>query len=240
MGRDLPLAEELAAVFARMSGLLLSEETVSTALGLVTSLTVEAITGTIGAGVTLLDNQGRKTTAAASDPLVERADGLQYDLDEGPCLSAWAERAVFRVKDMTLESRWPRWSSEVAALGLRAALSAPLIAGGSSLGAIKVYAEEPSAFTERDEHLLTMFAAQAAILLANVQSYQNAQRLSDDLKDALRSRDLIAMAKGILMEREVTDEETAFIMLASAAQREHKKLGDVGRALVQSTGRRRR
>ena len=240
MGRDLPLAEELAAVFARMSGLLLSEETVSTALGLVTSLTVEAITGTIGAGVTLLDNQGRKTTAAASDPLVERADGLQYDLDEGPCLSAWAERVVFRVKDMTLESRWPRWSREVAALGLRAALSAPLIAGGSSLGAIKVYAKEPSAFTERDEHLLTMFAAQAAILVANVQSYQNAQRLSDDLKDALRSRDLIAMAKGILMEREATDEETAFIMLASAAQREHKKLDDVGRALVQSTGRRRR
>jgi len=240
MGRDLPLAEELAAVFARMSGLLLSEETVSTALGLVTSLTVEAITGTIGAGVTLLDNQGRKTTAAASDPLVERADGLQYELDEGPCLSAWAERAVFRVKDMTLESRWPRWSREVAALGLRAALSAPLIAGESSLGAIKVYAEEPSTFTERDEHLLTMFAAQAAILLANVQSYQNARRLSDDLKDALRSRDLIAMAKGILMEREATDEETAFIMLASAAQREHKKLDDVGRALVQSTGRRRR
>lgn len=240
MGPDLPLADELAAVFARMSGFLFSEETVSTALGLVTSLAVEAITGTIGAGVTLLDDQGRKTTAAASNPLVDRADGLQYELNEGPCLSAWAERRVFRVKDLALESRWPRWSSAVASLGLRAALSAPLIAGGISLGAIKVYAEEPSVFTERDEHLLTMFAAQAVILLANVQSYENAQRLSDELKAALCSRDVIATAKGILMERERTDEETAFAMLASAAQREHKKLRGLARSLVQSTVRRRR
>ena len=239
-GPDLPLADELAAVFARMSGLLLSEETVSTALRLVTSLAVESIPGTIGAGVTLLDDQGRKTTAAASDPLVERVDGLQYELNEGPCLSAWVERAVFRVEDLARETRWPRWSSAAASLGMRAALSAPLVAGDISMGAIKVYADEPGAFTERDEHLLTMFAAQAAILVANVQSYQNAQRLSDDLTDALHSRDLISMAKGILMEREATDEETAFAMLASAAQREHKKLGDVGRALVRSTVRRRR
>jgi GAF domain-containing protein len=239
-GLDLPLADELAAVFARMSGLLLSQETVSTALGLVTSLAVEAIPGTIGAGVTLLDDQGRKTTAAASDPLVERADGLQYELNEGPCLSAWVEGTVFRVEDMARESRWPRWSSAAASLGMRAALSAPLVAGGLSLGAIKVYADQPSAFSERDEYLLMMFAAQAAILVANVQAYQNAQRLSDDLKDALHSRDLIAMAKGILMEREAIDEESALAMLVSAAQREHKKLCDVGRALVQSTVRGRR
>jgi GAF domain-containing protein len=236
----LPLADELAAVFVRMSGLLLSQETVNTALRLVTSLAVESIPGAIGAGVTLLDDQGRKATAAASDPLVERADGLQYELSEGPCLSAWVERVVFRVEDTALETRWPQWSRAAAALGMRAALSAPLAAGGTSLGAIKVYATEPNAFTERDEHLLTMYAAQAAILLANVQSYHNAQRLSDDLKDALHSRDLISMAKGILMEREATDEETAFAMLVSAAQRERKKLHEVGRALVRSTVRRRR
>lgn len=38
MDHDLPLADELAAVSARMSGLLLSRETVGSALTLVTSL----------------------------------------------------------------------------------------------------------------------------------------------------------------------------------------------------------
>jgi AmiR/NasT family two-component response regulator len=42
------------------------------------------------------------------------------------------------------------------------------------------------------------------------------------------------------MQREGTDEQTAFAILASAAQREHKKLHDTARAVVQSISRRRR
>src|SRR3954465_12587456 len=84
----LPLADELSVVFARMSGLLLSEETVGTAVGLVTALATDAIPGAVGAGVTLVDELGRKTTSGASDPVVEKADAAQYELDEGPCLVA--------------------------------------------------------------------------------------------------------------------------------------------------------
>ena len=58
MAQGLPLAEELSAVYARMSGLLLSEETVNTAVGLVTSLAQDCIPGTAGAGVTLIDEGG--------------------------------------------------------------------------------------------------------------------------------------------------------------------------------------
>jgi serine/threonine protein phosphatase PrpC len=65
----LPLAEELSVVYARMSGLLLSEETVTTAVGLVTAPATESIPGVVGAGVTLVDERGRRTTSAASDPV---------------------------------------------------------------------------------------------------------------------------------------------------------------------------
>src|SRR4051794_24970297 len=113
MPADLPLAAELSAVYARMSGLLLSEETVNTALRLVTSLAADTIPGTAGAGVTLVDDGGRKTSAGASDPLVERADSLQYELDEGPCLTAWAQRALIRIDDIPADRRWPQWSAAV-------------------------------------------------------------------------------------------------------------------------------
>ena len=109
-------------------------------------------------------------------------------------------------------------------------MSAPLVAGDRSLGALKVYARRPGAFDRHAEHLLVMFAAQAAILLANVQSVEIARRLSDGLKDALRSRDLIATAKGILMAREGVAEEPAFAVLVAGAQREHKTLRDAATA----------
>jgi GAF domain-containing protein len=238
MVQELPLADELAAVFARMSGLLMSEETTSTAVNLVTALATEAIPGAVGAGVTLVDDRGGKTTSGASDPVVEKADSMQYELDEGPCLAAWAQRALVRVDEIGSDGRWPRWSRAVEPLGLRAALSAPLVAGDRSLGAIKVYAQQPRAFDRHAEHLLVMFAAQAAILLANVQSMESARRLSDGLKDALRSRDVIATAKGIVMAREGIAEELALAVLVASAQREHKTLRDTAHALAKSTVRR--
>ncbi|GGM88210.1 transcriptional regulator [Lentzea pudingi] len=238
MDHDLPLADELAAVSARMSGLLLSRETVHTALSLVTSLAGEALPGAAGAGVTLLDEHGRRVTAAATDPLVLGLDELQYELGEGPCLSAWEQRRVLRVDDFAGEPRWPRWAGAALGSGMRAALSAPLVAGGDALGAIKVYGRKPSTFGERDEYLLTMFAAQAAILVANVRSFENARRLSDALAEQLRGRDVISMAKGILMAREHVDEGTAFALLARDSLDENKRLRDLAAVLVRSTARR--
>lgn len=239
MPTDPPLADELSAAYERMSGLLLSDETVKSALSLITSLAHDSMPGAVGAGVTLLDERGRKTTAAASDPVVERADNLQYELDEGPCLTAWTSRAPIRVDRISAEPRWPRWARTAGALGLQSSLSVPLVVGDACPGALKVYADQPSAFDARAEQLLTRFATQAAILVANVQSFRDAHRLTDQLKDALRNRDVIATAKGILMARAGTDEESAFAMLVAASQRENQKLRDVAQAVVASTSRRR-
>lgn len=239
MDQALPLADELAAVYARMSGVLLSEETVSTALQLVTALALETVPGSVGSGVTLIDDRGRPTSAASTDALVEQADALQYELDEGPCLSAWAQRAVVRVDDTAAEHRWSRWCGEVQPLGLRSALSTAMVAGDIALGAIKVYARVPDAYDARSEHLLTLFAAQAAILLSNVQTHERAQQLSDGLKDALTSRDVIGQAKGILMGQDGIDADTAFALLAAASKRENRKLRDVAQDLVESVERRR-
>src|SRR4051812_26200230 len=111
-----------------MSGLLLSEETVATALGLICSLALDTVSGAVGAGVTLVDSRGRRRTSGATDSRVEHADRLQYELDEGPCLAAAVARQVMRLDDVEHDRRWPRWSAAVAPLGLRAALSAPMVA----------------------------------------------------------------------------------------------------------------
>lgn len=236
---DLPLAEELAGVYGRMSGVLLSEETVTSALHIAATLALETLPSTVGAGITLVDGAGKKTSAAATSALVERADALQYELDEGPCLTAWAERRVIRIDEMASDERFPRWSRAVAPLGLHAMISAPLVAGDVALGAMKVYARAAEPYDARHEHLLTLFAAQAAVMLANVQSYETSQRLSSSLRAALRTRDIIGQAKGILMAREGVDEDTAFAMMSATSQEQNVKVYDLAVALVQSTAKRR-
>jgi GAF domain-containing protein len=239
MSPDLPLADELAVVSARMSGLLLSQETVASTLNLVTALAKETFPETSGAGVTLLDERGTRVTAAATDDVVELADQLQYELGQGPCLTAWAQRTVVRVDDIAEDGRWPRWAeAATASARVRAVLSAPLVAGDDCLGALKVYAPRPHAYGAREEYLLTMFAASAAVLVANVKSYQDARRASDDLQNALRARDLVNIAKGVIMAREGIDEQTAFVVLADMANGQHRHLRDVADDVLQSTVRR--
>jgi GAF domain-containing protein len=237
--KDLPLSDELAAVSARMSGFMLSEESIDSALALIASLARETIPGSSGAGVSIIE-ESRRRSSGATDERVKHADRLQYELDEGPCLAAAEQRRLVRIDDLTQDRRWPRWAEAVAPSGLRAALSTALVAGDRSLGAIKVYADESWAFDERDEQLLALFAAQAAMLVAHLQTSNRAGRLSDGLRQAIHSRDVISMAKGILMGRHAIDEDAAFGMLLSRCEQAGATVTEAALGIVDSAVRRRR
>jgi GAF domain-containing protein len=223
----------LAVLLAQMGAVLLSTETVGTTLDLVTALATRAIPEAAGSGVTLVDDRGKRSMAA-SDPLVERADTLQYRLDAGPCLTASRQQVAVRVVDVLQDSRWPEWCAAVVEVGVRSLLSVPLVAGGTCLGAIKVYSAVPGAFDDRAEHLLELFAQQAAILLGNTQTLADARRTNLQLTDALENRDVIGQAKGILLAQGAADEAAAFAMLIAASQHTNTKLHTVARQLVAS------
>jgi GAF domain-containing protein len=238
--RELPLSDELAGVFARMSGLLLSSETVGSVLRLATKLAQETIPDTAGAGVSMVDAHGVRITTAATDEVVERADRIQYETESGPCLVAWADRTVVRVDDLARDTRWPDWARRAHELGLRASLSAPLVAGDAALGAIKVYGARPGVYGPREESLLGMFATQAAVLVANAKSHADANRVSARLQASLRARDVLNIGKGILMAQGHVDEQTAFLQLAKMAHEGRQALHEAAEELVRSMRKPRR
>src|SRR4051812_46977986 len=225
------LPAELSSALAQMAGLVLSRETVDTAVALVTTLAEATIAGTTGAGVTIADEHGKRSRAA-SNQLVEQADALQYELDQGPCLTAWRSGQLVRIDDTATDPRWPSWNSAAAGLGVRAVLSVPLVVDEESIGAIKVYSDQPVNYDERDEGVMSLFAEQAAILLANTQSLEQARRLSRQLTDALRGRDAIVLATGVLMARGAADEDAAFNALSDAARRLGQTVHEVARELL--------
>lgn len=224
---------DLASVLGEMGAVVLAVETVETVIELVSALAVTTIPGTIGAGVTLVDERGKRSLAS-STALVEQADTLQYEFDSGPCLTAWRDQTSVRVDDVATETAWPDWCAAVAELGIRSVLSIPLATAGTSVGAIKVYANQAYAYDTHTEDVMRLFAEQAAILLANVQTLADARRLSADLREALINRDIIGQAKGILIAQGAKDEQAAFAMLVSVSQRTQTKLAEVARQLVEA------
>lgn len=228
---------ELTESFRILSRLLLSDENVESTLARIAELSVEAIPGCDWAGISLVEPEGIRTVGATDD-LVTEIDALQYETGEGPCLSAIkeSERAVmFEISSMAEDTRWPAFSSRAVERGVMSLLAYTLgVPEHSVLGSLNLYARAAGAFNREDERVGTIFAAHAAVALANAQSLARAEKRAEDLKVGLASRDLIGRAKGILMERDQCTDEEAFQVLVHVSQQLHRKLRDVAHDVVES------
>ena len=118
-------------------------------------------------------------------------------------------------------------------------MSLPLVAHDQGLGALNLYSRTAGAFSDDDEQLGLVLAEQASVAVANAEVYWRTKELTDELEQALQSRDVIGQAKGILMAREGFNADQAFDVLRRASQRSNLKLREVAEEIVQSTERRR-
>ena len=227
---------ELAAMVAGSLGL-------PDVLAHVATFAVRAIPNADGAGVTLLSADQRRIVEglAASHPFVAEIDEIQYDiLNEGPCITAAAERRTVRSGSLGGESMWPRFGPRVGRLGIHSALSLPLIVSDRAVGAINVYARTKDAFDDHAAELGELFAAPAAVAVHNAQILAQAQALAAQLQSALSSRPIIDQAIGILRGRTGGSADEAFAKLRTMSQADHVKLVDVAQQIVDEAVRRAR
>ena len=85
-------------------------------------------------------------TVAATSELVQRLNGIEHNLGEGPCVQADLEHRVYRIDDMALETRWPRFAAAAAGTGVQSMLGYRLFITGRTLGALDLYSSKPNAF----------------------------------------------------------------------------------------------
>lgn len=227
-----PSVSELTVAFARIEGMLLSQQNATTAVDQLAQVARAVIGPAAGAGASLFEGPGRARSTGATDAFTAAADALQYELGEGPCISAWATAALARIDDTAQETRWPDWCAAAHAQGIRSVLSAPLVLGDRRVGAMKVYAGDPGAFTAEDEGTLNLLAGAVGILLGCAQPSDAPHRLSASLQAALADRQEVGVAVGVLMERHGTDVQEAREALLSQALIQDRPLVQVARRTV--------
>lgn len=214
-----------------LHGLLLSEESLESTLQRVSQLACATIGGCDSAGVSLVEDS-RVITAAATDDFTLKIDTDQYENREGPCLQALSTQEVVKVKDVATDSRWPNFVEEAVRDGLGSVLSMPLAVRNQPIGALNLYAKQPNSFGEASEPVARLFAAQASVAISNAQVYSSAVRLSEQLKEAIKTREVIGEAKGILIAQEGVSEDEAFDMLKRVSQNQNVKLRDIAQKIV--------
>ncbi|MFE7631677.1 GAF and ANTAR domain-containing protein [Kocuria sp. NPDC057446] len=224
-----PSVSELTVAFARIQGMLLSRQNATAAVDQLAQVARAVIGTAVGAGASLFESPGGARSKGATDALTAAADALQYELGEGPCLDAWISGVSVRSDDTAEEDRWPDWCAAAHGAGIRSVLSTPLVFGGRQLGAMKVYARDPDAFSVEDEGTLGLLAGAVAVLLGCAQSADAPRRLSDSLQAALADRQEVGTAVGVLMERHGTDVQQARAALLDEALLQDRPLTQVAR-----------
>ncbi|MFI7480817.1 GAF and ANTAR domain-containing protein [Kocuria sp. M1R5S2] len=227
-----PSVAELTAAFARLQSTVRRPGSATSAVHQLGQVARELIDSAAGAGVSLRGEDGRKTTTAATDRVVEDADDLQYELGQGPCLSAWETVSPQRLEDTATDRQWPRWSAGALRLGVRSVLSTPLIYAGEPIGALQVYATRAGAFSADDERMLELLAQAAAILFGAARTPKTSPQPDRALETALTDRREIDMATGVLMGRSGIDEETARTRLMEASRSQDRTLVDIAHQVL--------
>jgi hypothetical protein len=111
-------------------------------------------------------------------------------------------------------------------------LSGPMDEDGELVGVLNLLGDRPFGGDVAEP------AARLARLAATiVVVHRAAQRRERQLQEALRSRDVIGQAKGVLIAQSGVDEATAFLMLVRASQRENRKLRDLAADIGECRGR---
>jgi GAF domain-containing protein len=223
--------EDLRESLAGLSRLASNRLPLEDLLTQVATYAVQAIPGADGAGLTLLE-QDRADTIVATAPFVTEVDNIQYGMNQGPCISAARDGQTIVSGSLGGDSRWPRFGGRVARLGVHSVVSLPLITADGVVGAMNVYAHGKNVFDDRAAELGQVFAVPAAIAVQNAHVLAQTRRLANRLQSALELRGVVDRAIGILMSRSGGTEHQALERLRALSQREHRKLTEVAREIV--------
>jgi GAF domain-containing protein len=223
--------EILENAMRALSRLLLAEESLEATHGRVASLACRTLPPCDFASVTMITD-GRPSTPVQTDAMAGDLDSAQYRSRRGPCLEAYQAGRVVREKISENTDRWPEFSTVAAEAGVQSVLAVPLVANSHSLGALNLYSKSSSGYDDASEETALLFSEQAAVACANAEVYWRTYTLTENLKEALESRDVIGQAKGILMARRSCTPDAAFEALRKASQRRNIKLREIAEQVV--------
>jgi GAF domain-containing protein len=188
---------------------------------------VDLVTRCDHAGITI-NEHGRLVTRASSDDLVCRANQLQTELGEGPCLDVRRDQNTFVSPALAVERRWPTWAPRVhAELEVDSMMSLLVYTDEHSFGALSLYCGDGCRFDADDVAVAQALAGHLSVAMA-------AERQIDQLGLALHNRNLIGQAQGVLMERYDMNADQAFDYLRRISSHSNRKLAAVAAEIAQT------
>jgi GAF domain-containing protein len=199
--------------------------------------TVDAVRGVFGyggAGIMFITESGYLSYIAASDEASRQLEEAQAAVGQGPCYESYVYAHEIVSSDLHADSRWAELSGRLPDQ-VRAVAGTPILLGGSPVGTLNVYRDEPVEWDASDINALTAYSGLLAEVLAAALAAQEQGLVAEQLQYALDYRVVIERAVGYLMGAHRLDAVTAFDVLRRQARDSRRRVADVASEILGGT-----
>lgn len=224
-------SDDLLSTLSRLADVLQTQSTLGGALANIAEVATASVPRCDAASVALsLD--GRPTTAAATARVALELDLVQYDLHDGPCLTAFRTMESLRLGLVELDETAPHFAAAARAHGITGILSMPALWGDEIVATLNLYSRS-GPFDETASTIAAVLATQVTIAVSRSPEFaaarnvvEQAQRDADDAAD-------ISLATGMLMANQTCTADQAAGLLRQAAIDDEQTMLEIAQRIIE-------
>jgi GAF domain-containing protein len=195
---------------------------------------VHDVFGYNGAGIMFITESGYLSYIAASDEAGRQLEQAQASTGQGPCYESYVYAREVVSSDLQADTRWPDLPARLSA-EVRAVAGVPILLGGSPVGTLNVYHDQPTEWDDSDVNALRVYGDLVSEVVGAVLAAHDHSVLADQLQYALDYRVIIERAVGYLMGARGLDALTAFDVLRKQARNSRRRVADVATEVLGGT-----
>ena len=193
------------------------------------------VLGADGAGVFFDDESSGLRLVASSDETTRFLELFELRHHEGPCLECHRTGTPLVNEPIEASSRWPTFASEARSRGFGLTHAFPMVRNGEVLGAVNVFAVDPSPVVADTLSAARSMVDAATVGLLQLRARNQVELVNGQLEQALASRVAIEQAKGMLAGRYDIGVDAAFDALRRYARSHETRIADVAARIVDGT-----
>jgi GAF domain-containing protein len=213
-----------------LAEVLQDQRTLGTALASIAEAATVSVPGCDAATIAI-SIEGRPATAAMTARVALELDMVQYDTQDGPCLTAFRTMSTLRLDIVEAGEAFPHFAAAARSRGVRAVLSLPATWGGEVVATLNLYSRT-GPFDETAESIAKLLAAQVAIAVSRSPEYAASRAVVEQGQRDAEDQAEVNMATGLLMINEGCTAEQAEGLLREAAADDEQTVLEIARRIM--------
>jgi GAF domain-containing protein len=223
--------DDLVNSLQRLRDVLQTQRTLGGALASIAEAATVSVPGCDAATIAISIG-GRPATAAMTATVALELDMVQYDNNDGPCLTCFDTASTLRLDLYEQGEAFPHVAVAARRVGIRSVLSVPSIWGTDVVATLNLYSRR-GPFDASAETVAAVLAAQVAIAVSRSPEFAAARAVVEEAQRNTDDHSEISLATGLLIGSQDCTREQAEGLLRQAAVDDEQTILQIARRIIE-------